>query len=197
MLSIDNQTGICTMVNCASKVAKCVADNDCRATMACSKACQDLPRNRSVKRVKICLWSQEQLYTLPNLQLKRNVSNGSNFFLIMLFFNLMKGKPCAVTFARWQTVTRTRSSRMSCSAWSTTSVFRTIQGLVNTDNTCSYKTEDVIKSAKMKTKTRPWTKVSFLLLPVTKEPSPQYNIKLKYWFVTGLFHRKSHDKREL
>ena len=132
MLSIDNQTGICTMVNCASKVAKCVADNDCRATMACSKACQDLPRNRSVKRVKICLWSQEQLYTLPNL---RNVSNGSNFFLIMLFFNLMKGKPCAVTFARWRTVTRTRSSRMSCSAWSTTSVFRTIQGLVNKDNT--------------------------------------------------------------
>ena len=119
------------------------------------------------------------------------------FHLIMLFFNLMKGKPCAVTFARWQTVTRTRSSRMSCSAWSTTSVFRTIQGLVNTDNTCSYKTEDVIKSAKMKTKTRPLTKVSFLLLPVTKEPSPQYTITLKYWFITGLFHRKSHDEREL
>jgi len=54
MLSIDNQTGICTMVNCASKVAKCVADNDCRATMACSKACQDLPRNRQAMCGYIC-----------------------------------------------------------------------------------------------------------------------------------------------
>ena len=59
MLSIDNQTGICTMVNCASKVAKCVADNDCRATMACSKACQDLPRNRSVKRESVLISTSE------------------------------------------------------------------------------------------------------------------------------------------
>ena len=46
MLSFNNQTGLCTVVNCAHKIGLCMMDADCRATMECSRACQDMPRNR-------------------------------------------------------------------------------------------------------------------------------------------------------
>jgi len=54
MLSFNNQTGLCTVVNCGHKIAMCMTDADCRATMECSRACQDMPRNRQAMCGYIC-----------------------------------------------------------------------------------------------------------------------------------------------